>query len=400
MKAMPLRSQIALAHTLIPTRPTTPEQPFTYQSQIALAHQFMHKPVVSIAESKKTSIELTPENRQLLANVEEIFIAGGGGAGRALPAALNEAHRYGLDLKNKVKVLCGTSVGTIACLGIAIGVPLQEMKKVLNEMPTDQFQDWNLRSVLSFFSTWGLCQGKAMPNYFKEIIQKYTGLKDPTFRQLYRAGYKKELRIVASNVSKHNLAIFSHRLTPHMKVSQAVGIACSVPVLFPPKWLPNKNSELEAFTDGGIIKNYPFGIGSQNTPLEKQLGFIFVNKGAAYSIQNLRQNPLRSLWSYIRSLLTMLVFQDPLCLGNNIKDRTVAIAVNHNPFKFTATPQEQRRLDIAGREAVRNMLSKWIDKNKKAKEKSFMPQFDKSKKTRAKVIKDERQYKSPRLRLI
>ncbi len=132
-----------------------------------------------------------------LASVEELFIAGGGGAGRTLPGAFLEARKYGLDM-DRVKVVCGTSVGSIVALGVTLKVPLEMMVQNLDEMPTDKFQDWSFESLLKFPVRWGLCKGEAMPDYFRQMIKRYTGLDDPTFQELYEAGFKKELRVVTT----------------------------------------------------------------------------------------------------------------------------------------------------------------------------------------------------------
>ncbi len=288
--------------------------------------------------------------RSLLKDVTEIFIAGGGGAGRALPSAINEATEFGLDLK-KVKVVCASSVGSIVGLGITIGVPANRMCQVLNDMPTDSFQDWNIYSAVNFFTRWGWCQGDAMPNYFKKMIKEYTGLDDPTFLELYKAGYRKEFRVMTANVSKQRAAIFSHIQTPDIKVAKAVGLACSIPLIFPPQWVENEKGELEAYTDGGLAKNYAFGVGSSPmVPLSEQLGFIIINKNGR---SDPNQNSLISFWNYMRGLIILLFSQDPLCLAASAKERTVPITVNHNPLNFNATVDEQAALDEAGRIGVR-----------------------------------------------
>jgi len=289
--------------------------------------------------------------RSLLKDVTEVFIAGGGGAGRALPSAINEAAEFGLDLK-KLKVVCASSVGSIVGLGITIGIPANRMCQVLNDMPTDSFQDWNLYSALSFFTRWGWCQGDAMPNYFKKMIKEETGLDDPTFLELYRAGYRKEFRVMTANVSKQRAAIFSHLKTPHVKVAKTVGLACSIPLVFPPQYVENENGVMEAYTDGGLAKNYAFGVGSSpKVPLNEQMGFIIINKNGIRS--DPKENRLVSFWQYLRGLMVLLFSQDALCLAASAKERTVAITVNHNPLNFNATPQQQAALDEAGRVGVR-----------------------------------------------
>lgn len=301
------------------------------------------------------------ENCELLSGVTELFIAGGGGAGRALPSALKEAAAFGLNL-DKLKVVCAASVGAIVALGVVIGIPAHRMGAVLNDMPTDSFQDWNMYSFINFFTRWGWCQGEAMPNYFKEMIKNETGLDDPTFIELYEAGYTKELRVITANISKQRAAIFSHIKTPHEKVAKIIGLACSIPLLFPPQWFKNEKGEYEAYADGGIAKNFPLGVGSSSSvPLSEQLGFIIINKNGADKDPN--KDKIVSFWHYLRGLLTLLFTQDPLCLAANLKERTIPITVDHNPLNFSASKEQQAALDEAGRVGVRR-FARHLLKNK------------------------------------
>lgn len=312
--------------------------------------------------------------RSLLKDVTEVFIAGGGGAGRALPSAINEASEFGLDLK-KLKVVCASSVGAIVGLGIAIGMPANRMGKVLNEMPTDTFQDWSWLSVINFFTRWGWCQGETMPNYFRKMIRDETGLDDPTFLDLYKAGYRKEFRVITANVSKQRAAIFSYLKTPHEKVAKVVGLACSIPLIFPPQWVKNEKGHLEAYTDGGIAKNYPWGVGSSpSVPLHEQLGFIIINNNGR---SQPNENILASFWHYLRGLIILLFSQDPLCLAANAKERTVAVTVNHNPLNFNATAKEQAALDEAGKIGVRRFARHLVKIKEEAhKSSALLPSFD------------------------
>lgn len=343
--------------------------------------------------------------RSAFSSVEEIYIAGGGGAGRALPSALKEAVNFGLDL-NKVKVVCATSVGAIMALTIAMNIPIHRVGKLLHDMPTDKFQDYSLLSMLNVFNTWGVCKGRFMEEYFKKMIKNITGLDDPTFIDLYRAGYTKDFRVITANVSKHKLAIFSYKNTPHRKIAQTVALACSVPFVFPPTWMMNAEGEMDAYTDGGIIKNYPWGIGSHHrTPLSKQLGFIFVNKRAALAINSDKEHStLNSLWRYFCNILTMVIFQEPLCLSDKIKERTVAISVDHNPLNFNATMEEQYNLDLSGKTGVRRLVQHMVNNRiKKRKEKdqltspTLLHSYERHRERTKEKIRDEKnQYNKKR----
>ncbi|MGE4348203.1 MAG: patatin-like phospholipase family protein [Candidatus Berkiella sp.] len=316
----------------------------------------------------------TPKLRHIFSKVRELFIAGGGGAGRSLPKAMSEAVKFGLDL-SKVEVVCATSVGTIMGLGIVLNMSTQAMSKMLDEMPTEQFQDWSVSSITDFFQNWGLCEGKFMPSYFRKIIKHHSGLNDPSFEELYAKSHK-EFRVIVANVSKKKMTILSHKTTPKMKVAEAVGLSCSVPILYPPKWFSNEKGDLEAFADGGIIKNYPWGVGSDpNRPLEEQLGFIFVNNSAAYALNDDSDRTLIGFRDYLCNLLTMAVFQDPLCLSDSVKARTVAISLGWNPLKFSATPEEQRGLDKAGKQGTRRLVKQILKSTYHVDANDYIPQM-------------------------
>lgn len=313
---------------------------------------------------------------KVLAPVEEIFLAGGGGAGRSLIGAFREAMEYGLDFDN-VKVVCGTSVGTIVALGMALNLTVDQMQQELDDLPTDSFQDWDiLDSIINFNERWGLCRGETMPACFRELIKKITNgqLYDPTFKELFDAGYKKELRIVTTNLDRGDVKIFSHKTTPNKKVAEAVALSCSVPILFPPKWIVSADGKRELHTDGGVIKNYPFGVGSDpRIDPQKQLGFIFVNGATAKNLDGEHKPKIQSFLQYLAALLSTIVFQHPLTLTESDKQRTVAIQVNHNPFQFTATPEEQEELNKAGARGVRSLVHQLIKHEHTQKELARAP---------------------------
>lgn len=304
--------------------------------------------------------------------VKELALSGGGGAGRAYPAAFVEAARFGLSF-NDIEVVCATSVGSIVGLGIVIGAPPEDFKKILDEMPTDKFQDWSLSSILSIFRNWGICEGKVMPSHFRHVIKDYTDLEDPSFEELY-AKTGKEFRVIVANASRKKMQILSHKTTPKMSVAEAVSISCSVPILFPPKMIPNSDGELEYYVDGGLLKNYPWGVGSPvSRKIEEQLGFIFVNSTAAYALNNDGNNGVFNFLDYLYNLLTLIIFQDPLCLPDAVQARTVAISLGWNPLNFSPNAKEQKQLDMAGKKGVRKAVKQILQTQYGCKLNGLMP---------------------------
>lgn len=312
------------------------------------------------------------DKSKIYSQKEEIFIAGGGGAGRALPAAFDEAEKYGLDLE-KVKVVCASSVGTIQALAITLGLPTNEMISMLDGMPTDKFQDWDLwGSITNFPYTWGWCKGDFMPDYFRSLIKEITarqgkgngeGLIDPTFKELQEAGYDKDFRVVTTNLDKGGVTIFSARTTPNKKVADAIGLSCSVPILFPPRWVVSADGKRELHTDGGVAKNYPFGVGSDSSvPLEKQLGFMFVNGADDSANEGQEKMGINSFSEYILGLSSIMFFSHPNSLPEPIKEESIALRLNHNSMQFSATKETQEDLDRWARQSVNSH----VDQKEKA----------------------------------
>lgn len=300
------------------------------------------------------------EYKKILASTKQLCFAGGGAAGSALVDAILTAIEYGLDL-DKVKVICATSVGTLLGLVLTIKVPPQELKQTLLEMPRKEFLDWDLNSILDFYHNWGFCKGDVMEGYFRDLIRKYTGLENPTFYQLYQHGFDKEFRVLVTNISQNRAEVFSYKNTPHVKVAEAVVMSCRIPIVFRPKFHKNKDNNFDAYVDGGIMKNYPWGVETQkDMPLDEQLGFIFVNKSVSESLNLGVTKVIANLWQFSASLLNNLLFQESLCLDERVMSRTVAIEVSQNPLRFEPTEAEQEKLDHAGRTAVYKLVNKLV----------------------------------------
>lgn len=284
-------------------------------------------------------------------DVIEVYFSGGGGAGCALPSAVNCATHFGLDL-SKVEVSCGGSVGAIMALGVALDANAEDLQRLLADMPTAHFQDWSIWNIITKFrSTWGLCRGQFMPNYFKQMIKERTGLADPTFKELYDAGFRKELRIMTTNVSKGETEVCSYKTTPDIKVAKAVADSCAIPVFFPVKRMMNEEGEFDVHTDGAVINNYPWGMGATTVvPNEQRLGFALVN-----SFSKNQYTRITTFSEYMYNLFMLVLFQRPLSLTEEQRQRTVEIRLTHNPINFTPSETEQKYLEEQSYIAVKKL---------------------------------------------
>ena len=300
------------------------------------------------------------EAQNFYKNKRELCFSGGGGAGGALVDALMAAIECGLDL-NRVERVNATSVGVFIAMAIVLEIPTNELQALLEDMPRDSFQDWDWwESINNFPSTWAWCKGSAMTNYFRDVIEFRTGLKDPTFGELYEAGYTKELCINTTNLSTGSIGIFSFKRTPNKKVAEIMTLACTVPGVFPPKWVIDQNGTLGLHADGGILNNFPFGTDSPSTIHDdERLGFVFVNEAVGYSMDGQRKAQINTFLDYMKQVFWVFVSKNPLSLPDRIKENVIAILLNHPPLIFNPSEEQQTHLSRAGRLAVyKDVLNK------------------------------------------
>lgn len=318
-------------------------------------------PKFSVSDTclKKLASPLHASAQNAFEGVKEIYFSGGGGAGCAYPSAVKCAVDSGLDL-SKVEVVCGASVGAIVALGIGIDAEADELIQILSNMPTTSFQDWNIWTIYKFLTTWGLCRGQAMPNYFKALLKEKTGIDDPTFKELYEAGYKKELRIVTTNISKGESKVFSYKSTPDEKVADIVSLSCAIPFVFPPKRIMNEEGSFDLHTDGAILRNFPWKAGgAQHCTDKERLGFAIANSITSTAMHTKKNgNSITNFREYMRYLFRLIVFEKTLMLTEEEMQRTVVIQVNYNPFDFSPSPPLLKYLEESSDAAVKAFTEK------------------------------------------
>lgn len=320
--------------------------------------------------------------RTLFEDVKAVAASGGGGKGRSYPSTFIALSQYGLRLEN-LSDLVATSVGGIMLLMLYLEVPFEQTSTILKEMPTNTFQDWEFKKVFQIFGNWGVCSGRSMEAYFKKVILEQTGLNDPSFEDLYNAGYHKNFSIVLTNVSERAMAVFSYEKTPHVKVAKTVASMCKFPLAFEPEWIENREGKPELFTDGAIVENYPWKVlNEKKIPRQERLGFIFAETREDVK----KHSRIQNFWHYITAILRMFFLQEHKQLSPKIAERTVKIPTMHSRFSFNADRKAQQELDESGRRGVTTFVKEYTDRI-----------FERSKDFKPKTLKDFLPYLNTKL---
>lgn len=168
----------------------------------------------------------------------------------------------------KIKTFIGSSAGAIVATILAAGGDMNYIKTQINEIDLSLLADHSyfiLANLYRVFSSFGYNKGDALITLIENNLEELTGNKDITLQGLYDYKNRKvNLVVTGCNVSKRQLRYFNRLTDPDMKVSHAVRISTSIPIVFKPF-----EYQGDLYIDGSILANVP--IDFVNTAMFKLL---------------------------------------------------------------------------------------------------------------------------------
>lgn len=219
------------------------------------------------------------------------------------------------------------------------------------------------RDAMRLYSTGGIWRGDALEKQFANLVSQLTGGdRDITLLQVHQR-FNTDLHIVAVDINRHHLQVFSYRNEPNMPLVVAVMASMAVPILFP--WVRYGSS---AFVDGGVLCNYfidafdehdsETGERNQNDIYPGTLGFKLVT---AKETIDLRKNPLPptdNVFETIPRIFTSIMnalHREHLPTVD--LQRTIRINVhNMDAFDFKITDAKKQLMDEYGVAAITKFL--------------------------------------------
>jgi predicted acylesterase/phospholipase RssA len=181
---------------------------------------------------------------------EALVLSGGGAKGVGELGPLMYYEEKGLLRRMRIKVYSGTSVGSMINLLTFCGyTPLE----ILEEGCTfgDIFDFSRMSSIVDIFTkTFGLWSIKPLMEKIEVMVEQRLG-KIPTLLEIYSV-YGVDFIVAATNNSKRKGEYFSYRTRPHLLVTDAVKISCSLPLIF-----HRLRFKGDYYSDGGSFDNCP-----------------------------------------------------------------------------------------------------------------------------------------------
>lgn len=221
-----------------------------------------------------------------------------------------------------------------------------------------------LRDAMRLYNTGGIWRGEALEKQFANLVSQLTGGdQNITLLQVHQK-FGTDLHIVAVDINRHQLQVFSYRNEPDMPLITAVMASMAVPILFP--WVRYGNS---AFVDGGVLCNYYIDAFDEHDAKTGErdiehiyngtLGFKLITAKETVDLQKNPLPPTNNVFETIPRIFTSIMnalHREHLPVTD--LDRTIRINVqNMDAFDFDVNDAKKRLMDQYGVAAVQKFVS-------------------------------------------
>jgi NTE family protein len=208
-------------------------------------------------------------------------------------------------------------------------------------------------------------------------IAMQTGYGTATFADFRKRGFR-DLHIVATNISRHQLEVFSAETTPHVAVADALLLSQSIPLFFAAPRFDGKqisDDEGDFYSDGAILSNFPIHLFDQPRYLSAQPALpnslnwetLGVRHYTPDDCPDAGKREINNIASYITNLFE--TWMDAQAQTHNLqilnKLRTIEVSnccVSATDFHVKPTPfnETYQKLVQAGETAVTHYLDSYI----------------------------------------
>lgn len=183
--------------------------------------------------------------------IDTIIFSGGAIKGIGFVGCIKALSKYEYLFQiDKINNYIGTSAGSIIATMMAIGYTIEQIEEIIIKINFNDVININYDkicdNILELINKNGIIDGDKFEKTIRIIIEKITN-KDLTFLELYQI-YNKKLTINSVSINDKETEYFNYINTPHLNISKAVRMSCSIPILFQPYRYNDK-----LYVDGGLI---------------------------------------------------------------------------------------------------------------------------------------------------
>jgi NTE family protein len=321
-----------------------------------------------------------------------LVFEGGGVKGIAYIGAIEALDKAGV--LDQIERVAGTSAGAITALLMSFRLDVDETLRLFNSLdfskisqqlahiPPGSSSFWK-RLVLKLFgdleslerlrTRWGWFASAYFYNWLEEVIAgQCDGNRRATFQDFNKKDFR-DLFVVASNVSRQEMAVFSKETTPDVAVADAVRMSMSIPLYFEALQFDGKKlgKQGDYYADGGILNNFPIHLfdhpqySHDDRWYHEDVNWETLGLHL-YTPENCPQLrvPIEDILSYAEELFATLLEAQTLEFTKELIDQKRSVNISNccvKPTEFDIKPGSERfkKLVKAGSEAAADYLASY-----------------------------------------
>lgn len=300
----------------------------------------------------------------MLYEIKNLVFEGGGVLGIAYLGVLDFLSQYGI-LQN-IRRVAGTSAGAITACITSFNLPFNELKQIADSLNYRKIPEkenhpdlayipafvknelekifGDVDSIYRLITDYGWYSSQYFYNWMKEQISSqfnkskklppytFSDFKNPLIHKNNRPFL--DLYVIGTDISAKTSKVFSYETTPHMEVAEAVRISMSIPLFFEAIKVNNyeisKNTLLNVFSDGGVMRNYPINIFDLKNAEDQFLYGVNAQTLGARFISDIKYNEINNFLEFITNLVQAFLQVQQDTYRNNLKDIARSIQIYTN----------------------------------------------------------------------
>lgn len=248
-----------------------------------------------------------------------LVLCGGGSNSFYTLGILKNAFNNNILNINNIRVLIGTSAGSILAMCLSIGMSIEDIidsHTLVNF--SEKMSNFENINIIDRINEKSVYSNETLLKSFESIFLKYNNGEIPTLLDI-KTRYNKELVYVTYNLTKNQIEYLNYKNSPDLLITHACVMSCCIPLIFNPF-----EYKKDFYIDGGIFSNYSLEI----TKEYKEFNFM----GICINIQTYYQE--MNLFEYISNFF--------LENFKKTQKRKISISKNCKSYVLNITYNEEK----------------------------------------------------------
>lgn len=303
--------------------------------------------------------------------LDQIERVGGTSAGAMLSAILS----FRLDVEESIAIYNTLDYAKVPGLKTTMRMPSRLIGAVRSKEMAG-----NVDGLNRLMRQYGWYDSSYAYKWLLTTIAEQTGYGTSSFADFRRRGFR-DLYIVATNISRHQLEVFSADTTPEVAVADALLLSQSLPLFFAAPRFDGKqisDDEGDFYGDGAILSNFPLHLFDQphyisaHQPLPNSVNWetLGIRHYTPEDCPDAGHREINNIASYITNLFETWMDAQAQAHNQQTLDqlRTIEVSnccISATDFHIRPTPVDESYLKLvaAGETAVTHYLANYTPIN-------------------------------------